>query len=311
MAHLNFTVDTSEMARSLHGVAPHVDGTTAAVVAMQSAVVIAERKAAEQICENVDRGFFSLIRSQISQKLAICKSQMDARIMELANQAHGLTSIRGRMERDFQMIAQRYGKLFRTLDRALLVRIGEIDSSLIGFTSRDMDHLRNRARSIQATVPVHQAESILATQQIATSQAKASTVRAIDGMRRFVGEANQQRFLVSSVLSETALTSHGHVFLPVLFLESDSLRGRQPHWQFCTPSVQESLKRRLGEAVEREVREDAKTLGWRPATPEERERVGSHFLQMAQSSQVSARTRELMVKMFRASNWQTLDKASA
>jgi len=83
MPHFNFTVDTNPMANSIDGVADHVDGTTTAVVAMQTAVVIAEQKGAEKICNNVNFGFYSLIRSQISQKIATHKSKADAKIMEL------------------------------------------------------------------------------------------------------------------------------------------------------------------------------------------------------------------------------------
>jgi hypothetical protein len=69
MANFNFTVDTNPMADSIDGVANHVDGTTAAVIAMQTAVVIAEQKGAEKICNNVNFGFYSLIRSQFLKRL--------------------------------------------------------------------------------------------------------------------------------------------------------------------------------------------------------------------------------------------------
>ena len=68
MANFSFTVDTREMADGLYSVAPHVDGATGAVVSMQTAVIMAEKRAAEDICRNVNRGFFSLIRSQIRKR---------------------------------------------------------------------------------------------------------------------------------------------------------------------------------------------------------------------------------------------------
>ena len=77
MANFSFTVDTREMADGLYSVAPHVDEVTGAMISMQTAVIMAEQQAAENICANVNRGFFSLIRSQISQKMAICRSQVD------------------------------------------------------------------------------------------------------------------------------------------------------------------------------------------------------------------------------------------
>ena len=69
MANFNFTVDTKPMADSIDGVAHHVDGTTAAVVAMQTAVVIAEQKGAEKICNNVNFGFILLSVHRFLKKL--------------------------------------------------------------------------------------------------------------------------------------------------------------------------------------------------------------------------------------------------
>lgn len=309
MAHFSFTVDTSEMAAALHGVAPHVDGTTAAVVAMQTAVIVAERQAAEQICTNVNRGFFGLIRSQISQRMAAYRSQMDARIMELAHQASELASIKARMERDYQMISARYLKLFKTLDAALFSRVQELDRPLLGFVSRDMDKLRNRAQASQASFPVHQSESLQASQQIASSLVKARTSRAIEGMRRFVGEASQQRSLVSSMLDEGASTGDVQVHLPVAFLEADSTRSAGAQWQFHYPAAQEPLVRRLKASVESRVQDGDAALEWRPPTPEERTLLTRHFQQALQASQVSERARKLMVQMMAASGWQTLGKS--
>ena len=65
MATFNYTVDTKPMAEEISSVSRHVNVTTGAVVAMQAAVIIAEEKAANHVCNNVNKGFYSLIRSQI------------------------------------------------------------------------------------------------------------------------------------------------------------------------------------------------------------------------------------------------------
>ena len=61
-------IDTTPMADEIRTVSNHIEGTTTAVVAMQTAVVLAEKQAAETVCRNVNRGFYTLMRSQISQK---------------------------------------------------------------------------------------------------------------------------------------------------------------------------------------------------------------------------------------------------
>lgn len=309
MSTIYVQVTTEPMADSIDGVAPHVDGTTAAVVAMQTAVVIAEKRAAEKICDNVNRGFFGLIRSQISQKLAICRSQMDARVMELEQQSQELLGIRGRMERDFQMIATRYAKLFRSLDAALYTRINELDKSLVSFVSRDLEKIRNRARFAQATVPIHQSETINTSQLIAVSQAKASTARAIGCIHQFVHEANQQQALVGRMLGEPGDGASGSVQVPVMFMESDSTRTQVSQWQFHYPPGPAPLTRRMTEAIEDEVLGENQKLEWTVTSPESKDHIYQIFLMMAKGEQINERVRTLMIQLFNASRWQQPDKA--
>ena len=308
-SNIHFDLDTNPMADELHKVAPHVDGTTAAVVAMQTAGIIAEKKASEKICDNVNRGFFGLIRSQISQKLAICESQMDARVMELGQQSQELLGIRGRMERDFQMIATRYAKLFRSLDAALYTRINELDKPLVSFVSRDLEKTRNRTRFAQATVPIHQSETINASQLIAVSQAKSSTARAIGCIHQFVHDANQQHALVGMMLGDSRDGASGSVQVPVMFMESDNTRTRVAQWQFHYPPGPTHLTRRIAETIEGDVLGRSEKLEWTATTPESKDRVYRLFLDMTKGEQVNDRVRTLMIQLFNASKWQRPESA--
>ena len=49
MANFSFTVDTDPMAHEISTVSKHVDATSAAVVTMQSAVIVAEQEAADHV----------------------------------------------------------------------------------------------------------------------------------------------------------------------------------------------------------------------------------------------------------------------
>ena len=91
------SVDTAPMAAELQSVSNHVKGTTAAVVTMQTAVIAAENKGANKVCSNVNRGFFTLMRSQISQKIANKQSRVEALIMQLGQQKRQLLSIKTNM----------------------------------------------------------------------------------------------------------------------------------------------------------------------------------------------------------------------
>ena len=110
MADFNITVDTSPMARSLDVVNSNVSGVTASVVAMESAVVIAQEQAAQNICHNVDTGFFILMKSQFDQKIAAVSSKMLSQMQLMESFKNDLDKIMLIMQDDYERIKQRYMK---------------------------------------------------------------------------------------------------------------------------------------------------------------------------------------------------------
>ena len=83
MAHIDCILDTEPMAQEMSSISNHIKGTTAAVVAMQTAVVLSEQKAADHVCSNVNKGFYAMMRSQISHQIATLRSKVDSYLMQL------------------------------------------------------------------------------------------------------------------------------------------------------------------------------------------------------------------------------------
>jgi hypothetical protein len=307
VANFSFTVDTREMAEGLHSVTPHVDGTTGAVVSMQGAVILAERHAAENICANVNRGFFSLIRSQISQKMAICRSQVEARLLELRDQSLKLLSVKSTMQRDFQMITARYTKLFNSLDLALMSRIRELDMPLVDLVQKDIGRLRGRSQSLQATVPVHQMESVASSQIIAASATKAMASLAIGAMSLFVQESNQQDRLTASILSAENATADATAFLPIALVECDSMQTRRPQWQYHSPEPPlPEVSRQLKNAIERGVFPALQQIEWRAQDTAESEDVTRCLRQMIEKARLNEKVRAHVNRMLAASRPQAI-----
>jgi GMP synthase PP-ATPase subunit len=127
MASLHFDVDTSPMARTVDSVNGHVNGVTVAVTAMEAAVIAAERKSSQTICENVDNGFYVLVKSQIGQKAVAAYSEMNSKLGILAQILKALDGIKNQMQADYNMICRRYHKLFQSLNNSLETRIRELD----------------------------------------------------------------------------------------------------------------------------------------------------------------------------------------
>ena len=69
MAKYDVTVDTRDMANKIDTVSNKVSGVTTAVVAMEAAVIAAERDATNKLCKRLNKGFFSLVTSQICVRI--------------------------------------------------------------------------------------------------------------------------------------------------------------------------------------------------------------------------------------------------
>jgi hypothetical protein len=302
VANFSFTIDTQEMANGLYSVAPHIDGTTGAVVSMQTAVIIAEKSAAENICANVNRGFFSLIRSQISQKIATCRSQVEARLLELRDEAQKLLAVKITMQRDFQVIAARYTKLFRSLDAALLSRLHELDIRLLDLIQKDIVRLEGRTRAAQAAVPMHQIDSVASNQKIAAASMRAKTSLVIGVMSQFIQESIQQDRLTESILSSGSGYVDVTVLLPVCLVEYDSLQAGRRQWQYHAPTpARPDIAQQINGAIERGVSSSLPSIEWRQQEGVDIDTIDRCFRQLMDQTKLNEKVRAQIGRMFAAS----------
>ncbi|MCM1348023.1 MAG: hypothetical protein NC338_01310 [Firmicutes bacterium] len=305
MAVFDCVIDTKPMAKSIDHVARTVDGTTAAVVAMQTAVVKAQNDAADDVCRNVNRGFYSLIHSQISQKIAKWKSEVNSLQLQLNQQGRQLNNIRNRMERDYAMITSRYTKLFGTLNRALQRRVYELDKAAFKFAVTEIDTIENRGKQLTATVPVGQTESLATSQRLMASNIKYRGARLIDIMKDFLLDLNHQKQLTARVLLNRGIEQpdESH-FMPVAVWEgvAGSREGSLQHVAMPRKFLSERTCQTLTNAF---TAPDA-PLEWTGtgAAPDRRVRDG--FNAMLAQFDATPRMKETMAKLFASASYQTL-----
>ena len=199
MARIDCLIDTHPMADEMKSVSRNIQGTTTAVIGMKAAVIKAEKDAADHVCDNVNKGFYTLIHSQISQKIAKLQSEVDSHIMKLNQLRKQLISIKDRMERDYGMISQRYIKLFNGLNKNLEQRVYELDRPIMEFAMKDINTISNRKKHMTATVPLSQEESLSVSQKILTSNMKFQGMRVIDSMARFLTDMKEQDELAKEI----------------------------------------------------------------------------------------------------------------
>lgn len=303
MATFNYTVDTKPMADEMRSVSRHVNATTGAVVAMQAAVIIAEEKAADHVCNNVNKGFYSLIRSQISQKMAKLQSEVDSHLMQLVQQKNALLSIKNRMQKDYNMIASRYIKLFNGLNSNLKQRVFELDKPTIDFAVKEVDKVSNRSKYLTATIPIAQLESLAASQKIVASNVKYRGFNVIKSMRSFLFEMNTQKKLTDQILiNDGRYTETATVYIPIVICECN--RDKTDAGVEISVSDIE-LDNISKSAIKNTAFAELNQIEWQAKSSPNTE-VKSEFSKLVSSSSKSQRVKDMATKLFQSNNYQTI-----
>lgn len=307
MSHsFDCVVDTAELAQSVHTVNSHVTGTTAAVVAMKAAVIKAEKDGADHVCQKVNQGFYSMIHSQISQKMAAVQSRVDAQIMRLNQQHKQLLNIRRRMERDYQMICARYSKLFTAINRNLKQRVTELDRPVIDLATTEADKVSNRASHMTATVPLGQSESVKASQHLLMSNLKYRASNAIEAIERFIASSNRLQYMIDRVLLSRRMSADVcSLNIPVVVMESNYDKSDNSQLQVIVSRIiLSSNARNLIDNTLTEANRNG-ALSWH-SNAQIPPRVAERFRHLVAVSDLDQRRQDTMVRLFEANNFLTL-----
>ena len=303
MAYIDCVVDTSPMAAEISSVSNHIKGTTTAVVAMQTAVVLAEQKAADHVCDNVNKGFYTLIRSQISQKIAKLQSDVDSHLMQLNVERKQLLTIKNRMERDYNMISNRYLKLFNGLNQNLKQRVFELDKPTVDFAVREVEKISNRTKYLTATIPVSQLESLAASQKIIASNVKYRGLKVINSMTNFLSGMLDQKKLTDSILLEKGNFENLTLSIPVIITECNFDKSDSKNLEIVVNNIE--LSKQTQSVIKNTVNSNIKNIEWQTLKEIDKE-VKSEFSKYLSNSNSSQRVKDMTSKLFMANNFQTI-----
>lgn len=311
---LNYTVDTKPMANEIKNVSSSINKTTLAVTAMQTAVIIAEEKATQKVisaedkaanlvCNNVNKGFYSLIRSQLSQKMAKLQSEVDAHLMQLVQQKNALLSIKTRMQKDYNMISSRYIKLFNGLNSNLKQRVFELDKPTIDFAIKEVDKVSNRTKYLTATIPISQLESLTSSQKIVASNVKYRGLNVIKSMRSFLLDMNTQKKLTDQILiNDGRYTETATVYIPIVICECNRDNTNVAIELAFTDIELDNVSK---SAIKNTAFEEVNQIEWQTQSTLYTE-VKSEFSKLISSSTKSQRVKDMATKLFQSNNYQTI-----
>jgi hypothetical protein len=215
---VNIHVDTLPFDKSVHHCDNNVDLLTAAVVATESAEIISKEKNSAKVGETIVGGFFSYIRSEISQQVAELKQSIDAQLMHLKELSQACLAKKTQMEGDYNRISSRYGKIFEDLNNELSNRITELDKNTFLFKREtDNQNIRTTDNDLVTTVAIFGAESGDLQSKLSASIAKK---RALDTLNKAIIFLLQQKQLNSTIrLSMLNENTEELYSVPICFVE--------------------------------------------------------------------------------------------
>lgn len=303
MSHhqIDCVVDTNPMADSIDTVSRHVDATTTAVVAFQTAVIKAEKDGAEHVCKNVNKGFFTLMHSQLSQKIAANQSRVDSLTMELVAQKKRLLAIKSTMEKDYSRIVSRYSRIITGINKTLKQRVVELDRPVFEFTNREIACNMSRNQLLAAVVPVCQLENLTASQQITASNMKHDSFKVIDSTEQFLRQMNEQKILTDKILLRSIPGDEGTEHYPVAILESQIDSNGNLAYGVTVPEGMDDANMR---EITGRVYEKTSDLEWKEA--EINDLVKQEFAKLVVESNASDRVKQMANKLFESQKMQTL-----
>jgi len=305
MADFRFNVDTIPMAHSVDTAKKHLNGVTVAVTAMEAAVIATERETSKTICQNVDNGFFMLVKSQISQKAVAAYSEMESRQITLLQLAKALDGVKRQMENDFFMITKRYAKLFNSLNRALETRIKELDRPAMQLAEIRKKMVFDKLKDDSSILFNISAETMPLAQTALCGKLKQKTRDAMRTLSESIDENISYTEKVDGILLKNDSSPAGgsdKYLLPAIFSSTDSLLNRgdcienvytaqTDIWHNSTPIVSEVSR------VQNE-------LNWKPLDTDEKERIRKDFISICEKESGDERLTKEIIRMFEESAWE-------
>jgi hypothetical protein len=216
--NVNIEVDTIPFDNSVEKCNTNVNLLTGAVVATEAAQIISIDKNAKKVGKTIVDGFFSYIRSEISQQIAELTQGIDSQLMHLRELSKAVLDKKRQMEGDFQRISSRYIKTFDDLNNELSNRIFELDKPTFVFKKElDNQSIRTTKNDLVNTVAIFGKEGSELQSKISASIAKKRALDTLNKAKVFLWQQKRLNNTVQqSMLNESVASC---LYSPICYVE--------------------------------------------------------------------------------------------
>lgn len=295
------TMNIGPLAEKVDEVTSKVKNTTRAVVLMQSAVIAAEKESRETICKSVNRGFYSLISSQLSQKIAASKSKANAELAQLKNLSDRIAGTRIRAQEDYQRISGRYFEIFKKLDDNLRIRIQTLNKNAFQLAETKKNRFFQIPSGDSASTFCLEKDTQPASQKIVGANLKMMTDRALKTIADRVEEQESYDLKLATLTASGNLATAREKFAPVAVVEAKNLDSDAETWNFELP---QHIRLENSDQIKEICISDAQKGEWRDVSETERQKILDGVIRIPEFSGLEKRVSETMQKMMAEDKWQ-------
>ena len=222
---IDVTVETAPFDRSVDGCNGHLLALGAAVGVMNTAHCAAIQQGTTEISSSLEKGFFGIVKAELSQQLADLKHQLEAKRGLMVQQARSSRDGLERMRRDFERIVSRYQQLFRNLDEECRYRVLDLDRPSFRLAHEAVDTLLLRQRLSLAATSLTISREVGETQSLlVVSRLRRRALGMLESVKgHLLRERATGRSLREIVLPRPV--SLRTLYLPVLVMVADNDGG--------------------------------------------------------------------------------------
>jgi hypothetical protein len=242
------------------------------------------------------------MKSQLSQKAVAAFTEMTSKEAILFQLAKALDNVRNQMQGDYNMICRRYHKLFQSLNKALEIRIRELDRPAMGIAEIKKNLVFDKLKNDSAML-FSAAEETVSVSQIALSgKLKQKTGETIKTLRESADEHHNYNNKLNSILVNEQETGGrpaggGECYLiPVIisseesFLNSNDVleniyTSQSDEFQNSGPVITELERARGG-------------FNWAPVNAGEKDLIKNEFVRLCEQDNSDERTAREMMRLF-------------
>ncbi len=301
MAHVNINVDTYPLAQKVDGVTASVATVGTAVTLMQNKLVQTEMESAEKVSNNVTYGFYLLSRNQFAQKAIDYENEVVNAAMEFTSYSKRLSDVKARMQKDYSFISSRYYKHFDRINRNMGKRLSDMDRHVFQICSDCKDEMGSRSIAACSNSITYANDIVPMVELLDLNILKRRTSRIINILNGMVSSKKTLQRQFRNCLGNDK--EPGTVYVPVVVFESQSMADKdRKNSSVMVPNFPNS--KLTQDVTERSYENLFVSDKWVDPSEKDRKKLKEQFCNLLKSVN-DKRKADLMLKLFEASALKT------